>query len=569
MPLYGIDPDGLMGLAGAVSATGDQVRRATQPALAVLDRNGRTGAATELAGCANRFGMWSNDVGSTLHWRANVINEGQNSRLDVTARLRTQFAIEALFTASTLDTTYHRWMADQAAQEHAVANAVANITRWLSQGITDWDVSNNDLHNIKLAMEALNEAGLDRVLQTLTPVQLERWIAEMGHRINGFSRDEKREVFALLAMRASGNSLRRVHDAILAVATTDEVADLGAAIRVHSSDDDIVRFVRSIATRDLTSHHFSTLAPMLAMTGIDDGAAATAATKIFVDTEAALGSTVRDSLLHDESGSLLSAWISVLNRTTDDADRAAAFATFATLAANRRGLLGELIGDSRPESHIESRARQTQGTQTVAEAQRALLAAATQLMEGDPAATIKHLASNLDPEGIVTSAYWQLMVENGNAASIGNILRALRGGGEVDIDAFSAVGPDPDYRYPHARNLAFAAATLNRGFVAAADAAKGDIDTISRLAGVATAVVGLVTKGADLITSLVGTGTDLGVAGHAKDVKDDIDAQLANLIDTVTGQLRPTDENIHNPPTGLSGALTAWLNLYTGLLDRA
>ncbi|MCP3998486.1 MAG: hypothetical protein GY722_25975 [bacterium] len=568
MPFRGVDPDGLTELATAVEAAGGRVRHAVLPALAVLDSNGHTLAAAELARSGSRTGMWANDAADALRWRSQVISSGQNSRFDVSALLRARFAREAVFTMSTLETTYRHWIGDQLAEQQEITDAVAAISRWLSQGLTDWDVSNNDLHNIRLTLESLTGAQLNRVLKTLTPRQIERWVTEMGHSINGFSRDEKREVFALLAADASGDSLEKVHDAILKAAGVEELADFGEAIRAHSADQAIVEFVGFVAAQDL-SPQFSALAPALAMTGLDERAAATAATSIVASSDDALEAMAIDCVLYQPAETRFGEWLSVLNRTTNGDDRAAAFATFAGLALNHGGVLGELIGERGRNDPGDYQTRRRPDGRSIAEERQHLLSAATQLLKTDPGATITALAKDLDTSGDLTASYWQLMVEDGRAESIGSILEALRGGEEINIETFSITGADADYRYPHARNLAFAAATLNRGFSGAAAAANGDIDTIVRVTGIATAVLGLVTKGADLITSLVGVSLDLGVAAHGEAVKEDIAVQLETLIDTVSHQLRPTDERLPNPPTGLSGALTAWTNMYLQLLPGA
>ena len=249
MPFRGVDPEGLSELAGAVVLATDKVRSAVHPAVAVLERNRLTAASTSLATSATRANLWSNDVAAVLRWRSQAISTGQNARFDISALLRARFATEAVFTVSNLDEAYRQWTREWQADEQRVADAVANISRWLAQSMTDWDVTNNDLQNVKLTLEQLTDAEIDRAIRSLAPAQLERWISEMGHSINGFSREEKREVFALLATNASGDSLGKVHNAILDAAGEAELADFGAAIRTHAGDNAIVEFAHSTVGR--------------------------------------------------------------------------------------------------------------------------------------------------------------------------------------------------------------------------------------------------------------------------------------------------------------------------------
>ena len=305
MPFRGVDPEGLIELAGAVTLATDKVRSAVHPALAVLERNSLTATSTSLATSSSRANRWSNDLAAVLRWRSQAISTGQNTRFDISALLRARFAAEAVFRASNLDDAYRRWIREWQADEQRVTDAVANISRWLSQSMTDWDVTNTDLHNIRLTLEALTGAEIDRVIRSLAPPQLERWISEMGHSINGFSRDEKRAVFALLATNASADLLAKVHNAILDAAGEAELADFGTAIQTHAGDNAIVDFIAYVIARDLTSHQFSGLAPALALTGIGSGAAATTAIASITNADDALAVLIVDSLVHDESGGLL------------------------------------------------------------------------------------------------------------------------------------------------------------------------------------------------------------------------------------------------------------------------
>jgi hypothetical protein len=203
------------------------------------------------------------------------------------------------------------------------------------------------------------------------------------------------------------------------------------------------------------------------------------------------------------------------------------------------------------------------------ETQEYMLNASARLLADDPEAVFTHLATTTDPGGDLTTAFWHLLVSRGDAEAIAGTLQRLRGGPEVDLAVFSSRGTDPDYEYPYARNLAFAAATLNRGFTQSAEDARGDIDVIARVAGVATAVTGLYSSAAAITEMAMGAGTEWTIDGHAAATRADIDSQLAHLIDAATSRLRPPDGADLAPFPDGGNALLAWTIVYTRLLPHA
>ncbi len=553
----GIDPDGLEGLAGGLRMATERARTATLPAIGVLDRNGLGSAAGDLAVTSARVDRWGTDTATTLLWRADTIRHGQGSRFNIGDHLRASFAAGAVFSATTIDEAFNRWLAEWHASRRRGELAAAAIAEWLHQGWTDLDVSNGDLHNIRDTLASLTGPELDRVLATLSSARLERWIAEMGHSFNGFSRREKQEVFAMLATNASGRSLGRVHDAILATAGEEELTDFGFAIQAASNDPVIEGFVRYAVSQNLASHPYSGLVPGLAIAGVDSDQSATGVTKTILQTDSALAALIVECLV--QRPERLDEIMATLSRTTDMEDRAIAFSALAGVAASK-GRLRELIEVARSDDY---------GAEEVIQARHGFLMAATSFLESDPEATFEHLATTLDPTGQLTSAYWYQMVDHGQAGTIADILRGLRGGDEVDLVTFAAEGADPSYRYPHAGNLAFAAATLNLGLTQSADEADDDIDTIAMVAGIALTIAGALSGVTEIVSALGGTGADLVIDTYADSTKDDIRTQLKALIDQVSAQLRPPEGTAPGVIPGLDGAMMAWTDLYLALLPFA
>ena len=562
----GIDPEGLVALAETAEQRTDSVNLRATVAIELLSRYGRHADGNSLGAAIGRVKHWGTESRSTLRWRANAIRTGQQAGLDVLSMLRAQFAAEALFSLGDVDTAYQGWLGQVQAGRVRVDAAVADVTAWLNQGFTDWDVSNRDLHNIQTTLAGLVGNELDRVIARLSPAQLERWIAEMGHRINGFSRDEKRNVFALLAARSSGETLGRVHNAIVAVSGQEAAADFGAAIQTHAADSAIVEFIEYTVARNLAGHRFSAIAPALALAGLDSDDAIDTASRIVVGAEDALAALIVDSQLKTDAAENAAAGsaISTLTRTTDVETRSALFAAMTTICAN-----GELIADfvTRRRS-LEFGVRDATAAaeaRTHAAIVSECLDAATDLIIADPNAVIQELATDLDRDGSLTTTYWGLLTAAGQGGTIASILSQLRGGATVQTDEFGRRGPDPAYTYPHARNLAFTAATLNRAFTVYAEEAKGDIDAITRLAGVIVATAGILSGVGDIGAGLIGISADWELSGVAATTKQGVDEELVILIDVVTERLRPLD----SAPPLPDGAADAWTDVYLRLMPFA
>ena len=554
----GIDPEGLERLARTLDEVCLRIRHASTVIEYLTRRNGAL-QALDSSQAATR---WGEAATAKLRWRAEAIEAGQTSRFNVLALLRAEFAATGLFSPDDAESGFLTWLEERVASRRRVDAATERIDDWLHQGWLDWDVTNTDLHNIRNELESLSGPELDRVIAALAPSQLERWIAEMGHSLNGFSREEKQGVFDLLAIGASGDTLHRIHEALLTSAGQRELLDYGRAIQLHTPEQTIVDFVTTAVAGDLFTQGFSTLAPGLAIESLEAENTIDGAARQFLRHPHALPWLVVDAAAagHSPSG-----MVAALGRSTDGSAVSAGFVSSLALLAAPDGLSEIAIA-----RHPDASAMRDEGSRRLStDAQSHLLAAAGQLMAADPEAVLTHLAMTADPEGDLTAAFWHGLVSRGEAGSIATVLDELRGGDEVDLARFSARGAIEDYEYPHARNLAFAAATLNRGFTKSAAEAHGDIDAIARVAGVATSVAGLLTGGSALAESLVGTGAGWTVESHAAAVGTEIDEQLADLIDTATSRLRPADGVDLSAHQDAGNALLAWTSVYTRLLPFA
>jgi hypothetical protein len=312
----------------------------------------------------------------------------------------------------------------------------------------------------------------------------------------------------------------------------------------------------------LFAQRFSTLAPGLAIEGIEDADMATRAAGAILEHRYALPWLVIDATA---AGYPSTEAIAALTRTTDASHLAAGFVTALSLLVAPSGL-SEIATARHPAAHTT---KDHPSHQLDPETGDHLLAAAAGFLAKDTEAVLTHLATNADPGGDLTAAFWHSLVARGDAESIANIVDGLRGGAEVDLARFAARGTRPEYQYPHARNLAFVAATLNRGFTKSATDAQGDIAAIGRIAGVASTVAGLVTGGSAVAESLVGTGAGWTIEGHANSVNAGIERQLETLIDTATSRLRPGEGVDLSQSPGAGNALLAWTSVYTRLLPHA
>lgn len=552
----GIEPDGLDSLANTVEAEVASVRHESRMAIDLLSRNGRAAAATGIGSAVGGIERWGYDASNNLRWRAAIIRQGQSNDHGSLDPVRARFATEAVFSLGNVDTAYRQWLEQLQAGRQRVDEAFAGITGWLRQGLTDWDVTNGDLHNIWSTLDGLDGEELERVVARLTPRQLRRWIDEMGNHINGFSRAEKRQVFTMLAENASGQSLGMIHDAILAVGNTEANAvDFGIAVQSHSPDDAIVAFVTYVVARDLAGQPYSGIAPALAAGGVDEPAAIDSLLRAVLTTDGALGYIAMDSLAAahiEEAGDTcfridpLESLTTTMSRGGDPALKALGFAGLVGIARHQaiplRGDEGRVTG--KPE-----------------EAEFELLGAATRVLASDLNAIITNLATTVDRDGSITSAYLYRLVDQDRIGDLGRLVDDLRGGNGVDEVLFSDPGADSDYPYPHAQNLAFFAAGLNNALQQYATDAKGDIDTITGIAAAVGLLAIPLARGLAYLNALIEGGVGLVADGVADGTKESIDNRLAQLVYTVETALQP-QLPLQTSPDDMAKALLQWRDRY-------
>jgi len=562
-------------LAAVVEIKTVTLRGRSRTVFDVLNRNGRGAETAEIGAMISRVEAWGTDTADTLRWRADIIRNGQTDGLDIGALALSVFASQAVFSISTFDETYRRWVAEWEESNRNVGEAIDRISDWIDQGWSDWDVTNNDLHNIQSTLESLSGSELDRVLANLSPTQLQRWVEEMGNSINGFSLDEKQEIFAILATSASGDSLSKVHEAILAGSGGEDAIRFGMAIQLTSPDQVILDFVSYAMASGLATHEFSGLAPVIALGGIEDAATAAAAVRKLVETTDSIELIVADTLAHTGAGASttpnpLELLVSAIRDAGDSELNAIAFAALAGLTAGGGARLRELLldrhglGDTTSGGLLTATKRDDRATAALSRAEPELLGYATELLLDDTNNVIEELATRRDVDGSLTTSYWQMLVDHRRHDDLHAVLGSLRGGDVVDTHRFSAAGTNPGYDYPHARNLAFVAATLNNALREYADESKGDIDAIAWVAGALSFGVGYFLSGIGLVGSVAGTAPDWEVGHRGDTIKDDIDTQYADTARAVKNSLLPSDDPpIEYPGTAIAQSL--WRDLYQEL----
>ncbi len=562
----GIDPDGLIRLAGAVDEATDRARDGVGPVLWILRQRGFVSGESSLAAVSQQLGGWGTDTAATLRWRADTIRSGQNAGPTVMTIARARFAADVPFSIGTLDESLRAWIQEWRQSEEKVGDATRRITGWLSQGWTDWDVTNNDLHNIQSTLEALTAAELNRVLLSLSPTQIERWIAEMGHGINGFSLDEQRGLFDLLASNASGEVLGRIHEALASVATQQETIAFGISIRDRSGEQVIVDFVAAVVAADLSQHRYSGLAPAIAAGAIETSRAATSLSRVLAGHNGSLELLITDLAIAESAPPGSSAALATtLSRASDPRLAAELLASLLRSSGRVDGMVSARGAPTIPSSdtHITESSR----ARTAETMQDDLLDAATHLINSDANAVIEKLATGLDRDGELMTSFWHLLADRGAGEAIGDILVNLRGGDTVDLDRFCDIGSTAGYDYAHARNLAFAAATLERAFTSQAEDAKDDIDAIVRVSSVLMAAVGLVPGASKVIEAAFGLATERTLSRQGESTKKDIDQSLAALGDQIRLRLFPADLPESEPP-GFGYATRAWLDVVENLSPR-
>lgn len=129
-----------------------------------------------------------------------------------------------------------------------VQTAVDRINGALSEGFTDWDVSQQDLMDARDALNGLSADQIDQVVSRLSDDTLRHWNGEMNGMVGGLSANDKRDQLNFLAQNLGSDQLARVsqqfrygNDAqqfATAVGTFRDAATVGAfASRVLSTPD--------------------------------------------------------------------------------------------------------------------------------------------------------------------------------------------------------------------------------------------------------------------------------------------------------------------------------------------
>lgn len=572
MGFRGIDPYGLDELSVRTAIATAEVTTATGPACHVLGRHGYGDDAAAAQKLSNRIGLWGADTVAALHRRAELIRSGQKAPGDTPAILGAEFAIEGLFTLPEMETAFEAWRESRQRAERAVGD----ITGWLDQSWNDWDVSNNDLQNIANTLEDLTSKELDGVISALSPRQLERWIGEMGNGFNGFSREEKQALFANLAA-ADGESLGKIHDALLRAGSERDIVHFGLAIQHHGADGAIVAFVGHVMNTDLAATRYSTVAPVLALSGIENADAVAAATRAIVDVEGALETTIVDSLVtaHVEDTGVacieidpLDSLVTAASRTSDVEVTTAVFAAVAGAATDRSRTLLELLSrrydvvDTAP-GWIDRKTGGDSGNELLRSNETKFLDSAVRLLVSDADGVITELATEIDPGGLITTDFLYELVDHGRGDNIGRIAHELRGGDVVDPARFGEVGDIASYRYAHAQNLAYLAGTTTNALERYADDAQSTIDAIGHIAGIAMFATGTIFKVASFTLSAAGAATEYGATDwKGSRVQDNIDEYLDTLLADVEEAFRPDTDGTGVPIPG-----EAWEN-WTEQLTR-
>ena len=552
----GIDPIGLNELATELASRAWATRRISDATEAALLRNRCVGLATELSALTGRFSVWAGATEHDLRWRAEAMVRGQT----LGDPLLAQFAIQVSFAATDPQLLFARWKTEQRTDDERIGDATEAISTRLSQSWNDRDVTNNDLQEIENILRSLDPTDLSAVITSLTPRQLGRWVEEMGHQFNGFSREEKQSLFAYLAEHADGVALGAIHEAALTHGGFEETIDLGHAIAQHAADSAIAEFVAGVVGSGLADREFSGLAPAIAIAAIEGDDAATKCLQSLNSRDGSLKAVVLDAIALDQiEPGAFHRLVAALARATDG--NAVAFSGLVSLRADSK--------DKHRAGRLRSGMNDWHNDITRTTIVDRTLTLQTALLLGNLDDTIQQLATEIDPSGEVTTEYWRQMVDDGRSESIAAILRQIRGGADLDLEAFATRGDDHDYSYPRARNLAFVAATVNRGLTECAENAADDIEFIKRISGVAMTVVGLMSIPAEAAAALIGLGTEIGIDAHADGTIEELNVQLDQLIDNVTDTLVPTRENVKDPSADLALATVIWTDIYRHLMPNA
>ena len=546
MGFRGIDPDGLHQLSAQLFVATRGPSTLTRSGLDILTRHGFGAAAASLASTCGHVAVWGEETSVRLSERAELIRACQESPRNPHLWIAAGFVTEAPLEQG----SFQDWVA----RLERVERAVADISAWLDQSWRDWDVTNHDLHNIAETLEQLDGSELRQVVAALSPRQLQRWIEEMGNRINGFSQAEKQRVFAMLAANGDGGMLDAIHQATLTAGSDEDLIDFGRAVGIHSPDQVIVDFVDLAMKHDLVHTPQSTLAPLLAASTIDDEGRAAAAAAIIAGSDQLVEIAIIDSLASfnpDLAGpDFLASIGSILSRGNDSAAVAEAFATLATAALRPEGLYPILADRYRLSS--------TQGVNIgnevfamVIDGEPTLLRAATAVLTAEGDAVVTQLATTIDPDGVLLSDFLFELIAGNRIVDVGLIADSIRGGPDVNAARFGDIGDVAGYPYAHAANLGYTAGVFCNALDRYADRAKSTNAALSVLASAAFFVAGALLNATSTAAALLGSAAEYGATGWVGgNVQDDIDTELKQVEIAVEAAFRPDTDATMAPIPG-------------------
>jgi hypothetical protein len=380
----------------------------------------------------------------------------------------------------------------------AADDALAAIEAWLRQHLWDWDVTNADLHNIASTLRSLAPADLTEVLLRLDRRLLVRWLEEMRGRLNGFSQGELREVFALLAARASGPALGRVVAAVAGLRNTRMATDLSAAVALHTPQEEVPALVEGVVDLLDPGDHWGALVTGHLLHALTDPEVVDAVVGLLVADRRRFARAI-------ERGAFAAGRVPPLHRGEDAGSKAAAFVALVAMLDDVR---------SWPQLHDQ------------------IDDALTAMIESDPPGVLESLAIVHDRDGVdLTRWLRRLVADSGRLDHLSRTIRAVAGPGpKVAPSWFAAPGTDDRYPYPNAQNLAYVMSSLQRAVVAHAADRTRLVAAMALVAGVAESVVSARAAVTGPVGVLVPAASSLGVGAYAWAVTAGIDSALATLL---------------------------------------
>ena len=545
-------------MSGELDRTATELAVTGRSTYHLLSTYGPGAVADRIGGWLARVEQWCADTAASLRWRAEAIERGQQAAANAfdpsihtglrIAIERASFALNTGFLPGDLDIAF-REITVATVDPQRVTDATRKIRRWLDQRWNDWDVTNTDLQNTASELRGLTGAELDAVVARLKPGELVRWIDEMNASINGFSRPEKRELFTHLAATAGGESLARIHDAILDTEDPIENAlDFGMSVG-RSGRPEVVEIYVSRRVDDLDHMRvFGGIGLAEALSGLDDADATDRHLARIIEgamwdhflADTRLGSGSLDSaataLAHASPATLASAFVATVPL----------IGMFVLPVADHRAGVGGVpiafpVADRTFDDDL-----------------RALL---TDVISADPVGVVTELARGMDAGGRLTTdwLHHQMLAEEFD--SVVPVIDGLRGSSPVAGDWFAVPGGS-GYPYPNAQNLGFMAGALSAAAARIAADADSKIDAIALLASTTEFVAGVYVLAEATLARWLAGGTGfasgLTVAVVADRTKNDIDHDLTSLVGLFRDALRPSldvDAVAANPELGAASVV--------------